>query len=152
MQCEWSDGSTWNVTDAATLESRIRGTGIDEHVILSDDRMFMQYAHGSTSGELQYGDGDRLFSCTEALPIDRVAGLFAAFYRHDESWRSAVPWSPMEGSPGSPGAEEGIGNTHRAGSSNRSRSFVETITDDAAAMLKRKAGNLVRRGIRKFLG
>lgn len=153
MNCEFSNGTNWTVTDAASLEERLRGLGNDDHVILSEGDLFIQMAGADSPVTIQYGDGTNLYECDDALSRDQAIPLFLSFYQRDDRWRTAVTWG--ESVPGSGGSSERI-TTSAADDRDRGHSgrkgFGEQIADDAVNMVKRKAQNAVRRGLRRFLG
>jgi len=155
MNCEFSNGSNWTVTDVTALEERLRGLGNDDHVILSEGDLFIQMAGVDSPVTLQYGDGTNLYECDDALSLDQAIPLFLSFYQRDDRWRTAVTWGGGESVPGSGGTGDRTATPAAAdrdrGHSGR-KGFGEQLADDAVNMVKRKAQNAVRRGLRRFLG
>lgn len=152
MKCEFSDGSMWTVSDAASLEERIRSLRDDEHIILSHGDIFIQAAAGGGTFDLQYGDGATLYTADEPVQRDQVIQSFVAFFNGDEGWRSSVQWSG-EGTGGGFNRPEGSSDRSTNGPAGQSKkNLAEQLLDDAKGALKNKTRRALRNGLRKFLG
>lgn len=154
MNCEFSDGTTWTVTDVGALETRLSNLGSGDHVILSDGDLFIQMARDGATVVLQYGDGRMLYECSDSPSLADAVPIFVSFYQRDDRWRTMASWdggSSVGGTSGSSGGDRST--TSDAGRDpSRQKGFAEQLVDDAAGILKRKAQNAVRRGLRRFLG
>ena len=166
MQCEFSNGATWNVTDAGALEERVRSVSSGDHIILSSESAFIQMARSAGGVDVQWGDGSNLYECDDTVSLDDAAALFSSFYQGDDRWRTMVAWGGGDAVGGAASRGGGIfqgagaatpgdgsGQNARDGSApGGGKGLAEQLVDDAAGMLKRKAKRALRNGLRRFLG
>ena len=144
MECEFSDGTIWTVSDAAALEGRIRALRDGDHIILSQDDSFVQAAAGGGTFELQYGDGTSLTTAGDGLSVDRVVAAFVEFYEGNRGAGSPPNTEPATASDESVPRSQ---TEDRGG-----RSFAEQLVNDAKGVLQNKARRAIRNGLRRFLG
>lgn len=148
MQLEDSNGKFVVPQSPAEIDQMIDRLGRDlDHCILSEGEQFIQAAGSAAAMIVQYGDTSGTYEAAETLPSETVKELFAAFFHKDNSWRTRVSYTPMEGGSHSSGAS-GPEADREGAAGQQDKSLKDSLLDSVKREVTHNVSGMVRRGIR----
>lgn len=157
MRCELDTGVVREVRTAADLDAVLAELHDGGHLILGGEPQFVQIAR--TGGEvlLERGDGIVLQECRDMIPLGEARTILHAFYNGDESWVEGLHWRDMgiqdrpAADSAGPWGPSGTRQDTAAPGDGTSQGLGGLIADEATRAFKRRAGRVVRQGLRRFL-
>lgn len=159
MRCELDTGLVREIRssdDLAAMVAELRDGG---HLILGGDSRFVQVARSGHDVVLQTGDGSRVHEAHGMVPLDEATEFLHAFYNGDDTWIEKLDWADIDGGDSRPHDEEysprddgpmGPGDS-TAQTGGGEKGFGGMLADEATRAIKRRAGRMVRLGLRRFL-
>lgn len=157
MRCETDNGSVRQVRTTAELDAAISDAGSGGHIILGNDRRFVQVAFQGSDALVQYGEDGVLSESAMPLTRGEAREILAAFFDGDDSWKGRYQWSvlssgaPAGGMSAREGDQELPGTPEDIAAPKSDRGIGGMLADEASRAIKRGAGRAIRQGLRRFI-
>lgn len=135
MQLEDSNGKVTHAKSEEDVKTAVAQIGeTTDHCILHDNDSFIQAAGEPSNLHLEYRDSSGYYEADEALSRQRVAELFAAFFRKDSSWKTQCAFSPIQ----------------ETSQQRKHESLSDTVIGSIQGELKNSFSRMLRRGVRRI--